>query len=443
VPKIFHRIWLGNTPMPLEFVRYGETWEDNHPCWEMKLWTDENLPKLINEDYLKLCKNYSEMSDLIRYELLYKYGGVYIDTDFESLKPIDNLIEDLDIFASTENNTHICGGFFGAQPKHPLLKEIINKIPQALEENKNETSDLKIGPTFITEVLKYSNIKVLDKEFFYPYLPGQTSIKNKLSENKIAYAAHHWAASWLEKDIKKSPKKVTRKKTVRKHKQDKVPSLSIVIPYREDVHDPKGIRRKNYEFVLKRYKELFPRAEIVIGRDNKGDEIHFCRATAINDGVKRSKSNTIVISDGDLIIKDRLLKQAIEEVEKRGFIIPWGRCYDITESLTQNIIRTKKIDWKKARKDELKSVRDIRHDKMAGGIQVVLKTVFNKVGGYDEEFYGWGYEDTDFCRRIIKHLGNYPIYKGGEIIHLWHPRSYPNLQGNRELYNKKHPEHAK
>lgn len=461
IPKIFHRVWLGNKPMPEEFVRYGKTWEKHNPDWKMILWTEETLPPMINEKYLKECNTYSEMSDIIRYEVLYRYGGIYIDTDFECLKPIEELIKDYDVFASTEDNKHICGGFFGSTRKHPLVKKMIDNIPPALERNKRQTSDLRIGPKYVTQTLQNENITIIDKEFIYPYLPGQIKLKKELSQNKVAYAAHHWAASWMGEETKKKKYIQAFKNldefgaimedvfgetpTRDKPKRTKVikQGVSIVIPYKEDKYDPEGIRKDNFNFVVNRYKEIFPRAEIVLGEDTKGDDIHFCRATAINNGVEKCKYNTIIISDADLIIKENSLEKAIKEVEQRGFIIPWGRCYDITKEFSEEIKKTGVITWQKARKDELRSIRDIRQDKMAGGIQVILKTVFNRVGGYDEEFYGWGYEDTDFCRRIIEHLGSYPIYKGGEIIHLWHPRSYPNIKANRDLYNKKHPEHAK
>ena len=50
IPQIFHRIWLGDKEMPEEFVYYGETWKKLHPSWKIKLWTEENIPKLINQE---------------------------------------------------------------------------------------------------------------------------------------------------------------------------------------------------------------------------------------------------------------------------------------------------------------------------------------------------------------------------------------------------------
>ncbi len=198
IPQIFHRIWLGGKPMPPQLETWGQTWLDHHPDWEMKTWTEDNLPELINEQFLPLCNNYSEKSDLIRYELLYQFGGIYIDTDFECFKNIEPLIQDVPLFASSENHQIICGGFIGAEPKHKYIMNVIRRIPRALRSTTKKTSDLRIGPTFLTGSIPRDEIVVFPKQFFYPYLPGQTQLLKQLPKNKIAYAAHHWNASWLK-----------------------------------------------------------------------------------------------------------------------------------------------------------------------------------------------------------------------------------------------------
>jgi mannosyltransferase OCH1-like enzyme len=201
IPKIFHRIWLGNHKMPREFVRYGKSWEDLHPNWEMNLWTDDNLPELINQAYLDKCNTYSEMSDLIRYELLFQYGGIYLDCDFECFKNIEPIIKNSELFISTEDNRHLCGGFIGSIPQHFVIKRLIDEIPSKLKETEGNKSDLRSGPTFVTKTINRKEINILPKQYFYPYLPGQTKEKKALKTNRQAYAAHHWAGSWLKNKV--------------------------------------------------------------------------------------------------------------------------------------------------------------------------------------------------------------------------------------------------
>ena len=107
IPKIIHQIWLGS-PFPQEYKKYQESWQKHHPDWEYKLWTDAEVADLdlINRDLYDASLNYGEKSDILRYELLYRYGGMYADTDFESLKPLDTLHYSYDFYIGIQR--HVC-----------------------------------------------------------------------------------------------------------------------------------------------------------------------------------------------------------------------------------------------------------------------------------------------------------------------------------------------
>lgn len=420
IPKIFHRIWLGPNKLPSKSVKYGRTWEKHHPDWEMKLWTDDNMPNLINEKYLPICTTYSEMSDLIRYELLYRFGGVYIDTDFSDYKNIEPLIQDKDIFVSSESRRILCGGIIGSSKKHPLIKRVIDKIPEQLINTTNSTSDLRIGPTFLTNTIDYDEINVLPTPYFYPYLPGQNHLKRRIKKDGIAYAAHHWHASWL-----KTPK-------INNHP---IENLSIIIPYKEN----DNFRKNNFNYVRNRYEELFPEAEIIIGNDTS-KEAEFCRSHSINDGVKRSHGDILLISDGDVIIRKEAVRMASDLLFESPFIIPWGKCYDLNRKISRRIIKGKKNTENEMQQayNEIRNIipgESTYGDKVAGGCQVITKNLFNKIGGYSEKFKKWGWEDTDFCYRIKKEIGDYYILPDENIYHLFHPRPMPNNE-NKKLFEK-------
>ena len=57
------------------------SWIEKHPDWEYMLWTEENIPKLINYKHFVATYKLSGKANIVRYELLYRYGGVYIDAD--------------------------------------------------------------------------------------------------------------------------------------------------------------------------------------------------------------------------------------------------------------------------------------------------------------------------------------------------------------------------
>src|SRR5437763_13179641 len=119
IPRIIHRIWLGPDAMPREFEEYGETWARLHPDWEMRLWTEDSLPEVRWREIHDTSRTGAERADILRYELLLRFGGVYVDADFECRRAIDSLIRDIDFFAGENAPHRVANGIIGAVPDHP------------------------------------------------------------------------------------------------------------------------------------------------------------------------------------------------------------------------------------------------------------------------------------------------------------------------------------
>ena len=83
IPRIFHQIWLGPDPLPERCARYQQTWLDHHPDWKLRFWTEENLPTpLRRPEAAERLRAPAERSDILRLELLWHFGGVYVDPYF-------------------------------------------------------------------------------------------------------------------------------------------------------------------------------------------------------------------------------------------------------------------------------------------------------------------------------------------------------------------------
>ena len=89
IPKVIHYCWFGRGEMPDKEKMCIKTWKKYFPKYELRLWNEDNF------DY-KQCsfakqayenKKYAFVSDYARAKLLYEYGGVYLDTDVQVLKP--------------------------------------------------------------------------------------------------------------------------------------------------------------------------------------------------------------------------------------------------------------------------------------------------------------------------------------------------------------------
>ncbi|MBD0675154.1 hypothetical protein BU198_31760 [Streptomyces sp. CBMA156] len=206
IPRVFHQVWMGG-PMPERFRAYSRSWQHHHPDWEYRLWTEDDLDPsrsgfLTNGDAFLALDSWSEKSDVARYEILLRHGGIYIDTDFECLRPLDRLLGELDVFAASEDGVHVSTGIMGAVPDHPFMAACVQELPLRVKEFADANAALKTGPGLATTVYKRlseeagrSAITVFPSELFYPY--GFNEKHRAGEEFPDAYGVHHWAASWM------------------------------------------------------------------------------------------------------------------------------------------------------------------------------------------------------------------------------------------------------
>ncbi len=207
IPKIIHQIWIGPS-FPAIFKPLMRTWIKFHKDrgWLYKLWTDEDIPglNLITQLFFDATRRNVVKADILRLELLYRYGGVYIDVDFECLHALDFLHYACDFYVGTQplDIDHISLGsaLIGARPGHPIIAHAIKTIPndwrQSLVVNK-------VGPLHLTRSFYYTNNQdgyidvAFPSSYFYPVIPykkeGSYSEFNALG----SLAVHHWAATWV------------------------------------------------------------------------------------------------------------------------------------------------------------------------------------------------------------------------------------------------------
>jgi len=188
IPRIFHQIWVGPEPLPAEFVPYQRTWLTYNPGWKLRLWTEENLPPDLErrEAYEKL-RVPAERADILRVELLWRFGGVYIDTDFECLRPLEGLLQDVECFVGYFNKSRINNAIIGSVPRHPLLGRALREMRPREYWGYDKAA---AGPLFLNRlVTQYPEVKIFAPQLFYPVTPV---------DQARAVAVHHGARSWRE-----------------------------------------------------------------------------------------------------------------------------------------------------------------------------------------------------------------------------------------------------
>jgi mannosyltransferase OCH1-like enzyme len=140
IPKVMHQIWDGDVP-PL-YQNYLDECRKLHPDWEFKIWGDKEIDAL-NMEYRNLydkVRSYAAKADVLRYEFLYRLGGVYRDMDVKCLVPIDDLVHKYDFFIAAEGPfvfkyPVLNNGIIGAAPKSKIFKNTLEFMDNNIDKN--------------------------------------------------------------------------------------------------------------------------------------------------------------------------------------------------------------------------------------------------------------------------------------------------------------------
>jgi hypothetical protein len=171
--KKLHCIWIGGSPMPRRLKRYIEHWRDLCPDYEIHVWNDDNYD-IAAHPYVKSCydnKAFSFASDYIRLDVIYRYGGIYLDADVELLKRPDYFLYDSAFFAFETKRYINTGIGFGGMKGHPMIAKLMQSYEHRVFKSKDELElcvDIQT-PIFVRMGLRLDNtLQEIDGVKFYP-----------------------------------------------------------------------------------------------------------------------------------------------------------------------------------------------------------------------------------------------------------------------------------
>jgi mannosyltransferase OCH1-like enzyme len=239
IPHIIHHIWLGSD-LPQEYEGYYQSWHTQHPDWIFIFWTDNAanydkgqevirsfdvlaqklqgivpMQRQIVVDVNALCFEnralfddtpyYGERSDILKWEIVERFGGVYVDTDFECLKPLDLLHHMYDLYTGiqpldTSFPGQLGAGIFAATPHHPVMKACVDTLAEGTHKALiiDRSGPLHFTRVFFEHAGKETTDVALPASYFYPCAYEQRGMPAQQWQRPESFAVHHWAGSWIK-----------------------------------------------------------------------------------------------------------------------------------------------------------------------------------------------------------------------------------------------------
>ena len=183
-----------------------------HPDWQYHLWTDEDNLGFVSREFPDFLETFVSLpkpimrADVIRYLLMYKLGGLYLDTDYEMLRPFDLLNFEAVLpweSCKYQGEGILCNSIFASVPGHPLFKLMIDDLKANPPLGPNLNVLQATGPEFVTRVYRRAaglnlQIYMAPKELFSPPTPCNEREYRAIIRDGVAYGIHHCHGSWRE-----------------------------------------------------------------------------------------------------------------------------------------------------------------------------------------------------------------------------------------------------
>jgi mannosyltransferase OCH1-like enzyme len=224
IPRLIHQSWKTDD-IPERWRPLQESWQLLHPNYEYHYWTDRSNREFIakyDHEFIPLYDSYPlaiERAELARYLILYHLGGLYVDMDFEALRPVDKLLCGADLVFGLEPDSHahrhgvrqrglkniVCNAFMASTPLHPFWPHFFALL-QAVTDKSNVLD--ATGTFALTRACnsyaRASDIVFVPTAQIYPLDNDEIrrlGVAERRAKLENSYAMHHWSGSWWRESL--------------------------------------------------------------------------------------------------------------------------------------------------------------------------------------------------------------------------------------------------
>jgi len=207
IPKTIHYCWFGNGKKSKLIKKCIKSWGKFCPDYEIIEWNETNFDieicPYVKEAYEQ--KKWAYVSDYVRFYVLNKFGGIYLDTDVEIIKSIDSLRKNGSFAGFSSDKIVGTGLILCCEKDNWLCQEVIDSYKNQHFINDDPSKILAIGRR-VTAILEEHGLKLngnkqnIEGITIYPkYFFNPTDGDIRTKPDKRAYSIHHYAATWFPK----------------------------------------------------------------------------------------------------------------------------------------------------------------------------------------------------------------------------------------------------
>lgn len=217
IPKVIHYCWFGRTEIPEQNKVWMASWKKYCPDYEIVEWNEDNYDVASN---VYMCEAYKAkkwgfVSDYARLDIVYNYGGIYLDTDVEVIKNLDDLLYQ-NAFVGIDASKRISLGLgFGARPRFELIKELMDEYNNRSFYFPDGTINITAAPTlqipFFSKLGYVNNgeYQKIGNLSIYPekVLSGKSNVTGAVNPTENTFSIHHYDGSWNSEEKKERVRK--------------------------------------------------------------------------------------------------------------------------------------------------------------------------------------------------------------------------------------------